>query len=283
MRKGFSHLKPPNTVRCLSYFHHELNLAKHNISSNATTDEVPSSARVVVAGAGIIGSAVAYQLAKQGWTDVVLLDQGRVASGSTHHSVGLLGLEKQSKVETVIVQNTIKIYEDLKAEGYDIDLRRCGGVNLATTDDRMIVFKRFADVAATLGIEASVIPPRDLADLHPVFTQGSVRIDDVRGGLWIADDHAVDSSLVAKALAKSAESRGVRIVERCRVEAINAVVGHNSRAKVESVHTDKGSISCEFFVNCAGFWARDLGFKSTPTVKVPLQSCQHYYLDTTAF
>lgn len=50
--------------------------------------------------------------------------------------------------------------------------------------------------------------------------------------------------------------------------------------RVVGVETSEGTIDCDFFVNCAGFWARAIGKLSDPTVKVPLHASEHYYLHT---
>ena len=78
---------------------------------------IPSHARVVIAGAGVVGSSVAYHLALRGWTDVVLLDQGQISCGTTHHSVGLLGILKPTLTESRIAQKSIDLYNQLDAQG----------------------------------------------------------------------------------------------------------------------------------------------------------------------
>lgn len=69
--------------------------------------------------------------------------------------------------------------------------------------------------------------------------------------------------------------KGVTVVENCTVQKIIQLNG-----KVCGVETDLGPIQCDFFVNCAGFWARGVGQLSEPYVKVPLHAVEHYYLHT---
>lgn len=55
---------------------------------------------------------------------------------------------------------------------------------------------------------------------------------------------------------------------------------HQTNGKISGVETDLGPIACDYFVNCAGFWARSVGQLSEPYVKVPLHAVEHYYLHT---
>lgn len=68
---------------------------------------------------------------------------------------------------------------------------------------------------------------------------------------------------------------GVKVLENCTVNKVN-----QTNLRVSSVETNVGTIQCEYFVNCAGFWARGVGQLSEPYVKVPLHAVEHYYLHT---
>lgn len=72
-----------------------------------------------------------------------------------------------------------------------------------------------------------------------------------------------------------AQKMGVRIVENCTLTGVRQAGG-----RVSAVDTTKGSTRCEYFVNCGGFWARNIGQLSKPCVKVPLHAVEHYYLHT---
>lgn len=68
---------------------------------------------------------------------------------------------------------------------------------------------------------------------------------------------------------------GVTVVENCK---LLEVVCDNG--KVVAIDTSMGSVECDYYVNCGGFWARKIGQCSNPTVKVPLHPVEHYYLRT---
>lgn len=68
---------------------------------------------------------------------------------------------------------------------------------------------------------------------------------------------------------------GTTVVESCTVREIS-----QRDDQVSAVNTNRGRIDCEYFVNCAGFWARSIGQMSEPQVKIPLQAAEHYFLHT---
>ena len=79
-----------------------------------------------------MANAVAYHLTKQGWSDVLVLEQNTIKSGTSHFSTGLIGLLKPYSMRKVIAESLIT-YRELEALGYECGLKRCGSVNLAQT------------------------------------------------------------------------------------------------------------------------------------------------------
>jgi len=84
---------------------------------------VPTQARAVVIGGGIVGCSTAYHLAKLGWKDVVLLERAKLTSGSTFHAAGLVGQLRNSANITQLLGHSVALYAALEAE---TDLRRAG-------------------------------------------------------------------------------------------------------------------------------------------------------------
>ena len=96
--------------------------------------DLPSSARVVIVGGGIVGCSVAYHLGQLGWTDVLLLEQGRLTSGSTWHAAGLVGQLRTSANITQLLGYSVDLYGRLEAEtGQATGWKRNGGLRLACT------------------------------------------------------------------------------------------------------------------------------------------------------
>lgn len=103
----------------------------------------PRHARVVICGGGVMGAAVAYNLAKLGWgPETVLVEQNRIGGGTTWHSSGLIGVFKPSLTQVKLTQSSVALYEELDLKGFSTGWKQCGSLNVARTVDRMIVFKR---------------------------------------------------------------------------------------------------------------------------------------------
>ncbi|ELU09314.1 hypothetical protein CAPTEDRAFT_226885 [Capitella teleta] len=231
-----------------------------------------SPSKVVIGGGGVIGCSIAYHLAKQGWTDVVLLEQGKLTCGTTWHAAGLVGRLRGSSGEISIVNYSSQLYKQLDDEGYSTGWKQCGSLNLCRTSDRVVASKRAMLNAKRFGVDAEMLTPEEVQEMVPML-----RTDDLKAGVFVPGDGVVNPTDVTRWLRKQRKWRGVKFIEGCK---INQVLLEGS--KVAGVETDLGHIKCDYFVNCAGQWARDLGQLSSIPVRVPLHSCEHYYLVTKA-
>src|SRR5262245_27239256 len=105
--------------------------------------ELPSRARVVVVGGGVIGTSVAYHLVRAGWDDVLLLEQGTLSCGTTWHAAGLVGPLRATESGTRLVQYSAELYARLEDEtGLATGYKPVGGVVVARTEDRMVQLRR---------------------------------------------------------------------------------------------------------------------------------------------
>jgi 4-methylaminobutanoate oxidase (formaldehyde-forming) len=234
-----------------------------------TPTTVPARARVVIIGGGVIGTSVAHHLTKLGITDVLLLEQGQLSSGTTWHAAGLVGQLRASESGTRLVQYSTELYTELEAEtGLTAGYKQCGGVTVARTEDRMIQLRRTAANAAAFDLECELLTPQEALDHYPV-----IRIDDLVGAIWLPADGKANPTDLTLALAKGARLRGARIMERTRVTGVLI-----ERGRVTGVRTDLGDVEAEIVVNCAGQWAKQVG--SMAGVNVPLHSAEHFYVVT---
>src|SRR5881227_3976643 len=129
------------------------------------TDDLSPRARVVIIGGGVIGTSVAYHLAMAGCRDVLLLEQGHLSGGTTWHAAGLVGQLRASESGTRLVQYSTQLYAALEEEtrlstGY----RRCGGLTVARTQDRMVQLRRTAATAEAFDLECELLGPAEAAE-----------------------------------------------------------------------------------------------------------------------
>ncbi|MCH8139188.1 MAG: FAD-binding oxidoreductase, partial [Proteobacteria bacterium] len=182
---------------------------------------LPTQARAVIIGGGIVGCSVAYHLAKLGWREIVLLEQGQLSCGTTWHAAGLVGQLRAHQNLTRLIRYSCELYENLEAEtGQATGWKRCGSLAVARTGDRMTLLKRTAAMARAHGVEAEVIGAEEAGRLWPLM-----RADDLIGGVWIPGDGKVNPSDVTQALAKGARAGGVKIFERVKVTGVNIAGG----------------------------------------------------------
>ncbi|MDX1886517.1 FAD-dependent oxidoreductase [Mycolicibacterium sp. 120270] len=230
---------------------------------------MPDRAQVVIIGGGVIGTSVAYHLTKFGMTDVVLLEQGQLSSGTTWHAAGLVGQLRASESATRLVQYSTQLYAELEEEtGLSAGYKQCGGVTVARTEDRMVQLRRTAANAAAFNMECELLSPEQALEHYPVM-----RVDDLVGAIWLPADGKANPTDLTFALAKGARDRGTRVVEKTRVTGILT-----SDGRVTGVRTDRGDIEAEIVVNCAGQWAKQVG--AMAGVNVPLHSAEHFYVVT---
>jgi 4-methylaminobutanoate oxidase (formaldehyde-forming) len=243
------------------------------------TAALPTRARVVVIGGGVIGCSVAYHLAHAGWTDVVVLERDRLTSGTTWHAAGLMTcFGSTSETNTGIRLYSRDLYSRLEAEtGQATGFRPVGLIEAAADTDRLEEYRRVAAFQRHLGLEIHEIGPSEMAQRFPW-----ARTDDLLAGFFVPGDGRVNPVDLTTALAKGARQLGVQVVEGVTV---TDVLTSDDGRSVTGVRVSTGSttgpgetVECEYVVNCAGMWARELGGRNG--LVIPNQAAEHYYLIT---
>ncbi len=232
-----------------------------------STTPLPSQARVVIIGGGVIGCSIAYHLAKLGCRDVALLERKQLTSGTTWHAAGLLTTLRDTETQTKLAKYTQDLYRSLEAEtGQSTGLIGCGSIQLAMTADKAVEMRRGLHMATSFGVEAREIRRDEVKAMWPLAD-----VSDLHAAFHFPNDARVNPTDVTQALARGARQNGVRIFEHTAVTAVLQEHG-----TVTGVSTDSGDIRAEIVVNCAGMWARAVG--KMAGVNVPLQAAEHYYL-----
>ena len=231
--------------------------------------ELPTTAKAVVIGGGIVGCSTAYHLGKLGWTDTVLLERRKLTSGTTFHAAGLVGQLRTSANITQLLGYSVDLYRRLEQEtGLQTGWKMNGGLRLACNAERWTEVKRQATTAHSFGLEMHLLTPQEAQDLWPLMT-----IDDLVGAAFLPTDGQANPSDITQSLARGARMAGVKIFEDTPVTRIIVEDG-----RIRGVETPQGRIDCEKVVICAGQWTRTLA--ATVGVNVPLVSVEHQYMVT---
>lgn len=231
--------------------------------------DLPTTAKAVIIGGGIVGCSTAYHLGKLGWTDTVLLERKKLTSGTTFHAAGLVGQLRTSANITQLLGYSVDLYNRLEAEtGLQTGWKMNGGLRLACNDERWTEVKRQATTAHSFGLEMQLLTPKEAQDLWPLMT-----IDDLKGAAFLPTDGQANPSDITQSLARGARMAGVKIFEDTPVTRIIVDDG-----RIRGVETPAGTIECEKVILCAGQWTRTLA--ATVGVNVPLVSVEHQYMIT---
>jgi 4-methylaminobutanoate oxidase (formaldehyde-forming) len=230
---------------------------------------LPTQARVVIIGGGIVGCSVAYHLAKLGWKDVILLERKALTSGTTFAAAGLVGQLRATPALTRLAQYGTECYAKLEEEtGQATGYRANGSILVARTVDRTHEYDRSIAMASKFGIEMSRISPEEAKRMWPLMAT-----DDLEALYYMPGDGEASPVDLTQALAKGARMGGVAIFEETAVTDIKVENG-----RVTGVSTDRGEIQAEYVVNCAGMWGREVG--AMVGLSIPLLGAEHMHMIT---
>jgi glycine cleavage system aminomethyltransferase T/glycine/D-amino acid oxidase-like deaminating enzyme len=230
--------------------------------------ELPGGARCVVIGGGVGGTSIAYHLSRLGWDDVVLVERNQLTSGSTFHSAGLVGQLRGSVSLTRMMMYSVELYREL---GEDCGWIECGGIRLASSEERMAELRRQAGWAKTFGLPLELISADEARELFPLMST-----EGVLGAALLPTDGHLDPSQLTLALAERAREGGVAIHTNARVTGIDS-----ERGRVTCVRTERGDIEAENVVIAGGMFAAELG--RLAGVRIPVVPMSHEYIVTQPF
>src|SRR5207248_11414728 len=206
------------------------------------TSSLPSSAKAVVIGAGIVGNSLVYHLARLGWRELILLDKGPLPNPgvSTGHASNFIFPVDHSKEMTQLTLESMRQYSEAGT------LHECGGVEVARTEERLEELRRRMASAKSWGVEdCRLVTPAEIKELVP-FVDESILL----GGFYTPSVAVVDSLRFGTVMREQAQAKGAQILANTEVEGIDVEDG-----RVRRVRTTRGDFDADIVVIACGVWS----------------------------
>ncbi len=231
--------------------------------------EIPAQARVVIIGGGVVGVSSLYHLAKAGWTDCVLLEKNELTAGSTWHAAGNVPTFSSSWSIMNMQRYSAELYRGLgDAVGYPMNYHVTGSIRLAHSRERMQEFQRVKGMGRYQGMDLDILAPDEITQRYPFL-----ETHNLTGALYDPYDGDIDPAQLTNALAKGARDMGAKIIRFC------PATGAKWTGTEWIVSTAKGEIRCEYIVNAAGYYAREVGKWFGRDVPMMVMSHQYMLFD----
>jgi len=201
------------------------------------------TADIVVIGAGIVGCSIAYHLAAQATSKVIVVEKDLICSGSTGKSAGGIRQQFATEVNVRLSIESLRMFHRMRDElGIDPEFRPIGYLFMATTEKELGLFRRQADFLQGYGIPVRMVSPDDIRRIVPY-----VRLDDIIGGAYCSADGYAAPYEVTMGYASAARRLAVKIHEQ---RAVTGILKDGDR--VAGVETSQGPIYARVVVNAAG-------------------------------
>jgi sarcosine oxidase subunit beta len=211
---------------------------------------VPGRASVVVIGGGVMGTSIAYHLSRAGVRDVVLVERGQLASGSTSRAAGGIRAQFSDELNIQLGARSLEAFGRFAEEpGYDIGLRRVGYLFLLSTPEQVASFEAGVRLQNSLGVPSRVIDPAEAQRLSPLIST-----EGLLAAAFSPDDGHCTPEAVVHGYADAARRHGAVIVRHCEVTGIET-----SGFRITAVATSRGVIETPDVVCAAGPWSAAIG------------------------
>ena len=221
---------------------------------------VPTSARVVVIGAGIVGNSIVDHLARLGWRDIVQIDKGPLPNpgGSTGHASNFIFTVDHSREITDLTLDSVRQYQEMGV------FTQSGGFEIARTEERMEELRRRMSSAKAWGIEAELVSPEFVKEKVPF-----IETDQFIGAFWTPGVGVVDSLRAGTIMRERAmELDALTVVPNVEVTGLDVEEGRIGR-----VRTSGGDIETDAVVIACGVWSPKIG--DMAGISIPLTPAVH--------
>ena len=207
---------------------------------------------IIIVGGGIVGCSIAFELAKRGLTDILLIEKGYLASGATGRCGAGIRQQWGSELNATLAVESTHIFENLEEyTGYkgNCGLNQAGYLLIACTEKEWDQFQLNLAVQHKLGVESHMVDlEKEVYDYVPfINTQG------LYGATFCQKDGHADPFHCTFAYGEGAKRLGVDILTYTEVTALKSAGG-----KITGVETTKGSFEAPMVINCANGWAPGL-------------------------
>ncbi len=233
---------------------------------------LPRTADVVIIGGGVVGCSIAYQLARRGQKDVLVLERETVGAGTTSKAAGGIRAQFSTETEIRFSLDAIRVFERFQDEfGVDPGYTKIGYLFLLSDERDRRGFEQRIALQRSLGADVRMITPKDAQALVP-----ALRVDDLVAAVWGPNDGMAGPAEVTNAFARRARELGARIAEGVTVTAIDVADG-----RVRGVSTSDGDVSAALVINAAGPTARRVA--RLAGVEVPVHPRRRHIFFTEPF
>lgn len=219
------------------------------------------TADIVIVGGGVVGSSIAYHLAKRGaGRRVVVLEKNTVGSGTTARAVGGIRSQFSTEINIRFSLESVPFWRRFEEEmGLTADYREDGYLFLAQTESERRTFERNVLLQNRMGVPSQLLEPAEAQRFVP-----GLHSADLTALAYSAEDGRASPHEATAAYARRARDGGVRIFEGVEVTAIDT-----SGGKVRGVETSAGFWATGAVVNAAGPWSSQIG--ALAGVEVPVK------------
>jgi glycine cleavage system aminomethyltransferase T/glycine/D-amino acid oxidase-like deaminating enzyme len=203
---------------------------------------LPSHARAVIIGGGIVGNSVAYHLAQLSWKDLVQIDKGPFPNpgGSTGHASNFCFPIDYSRLMVQITRDSVRQYKQFGV------FRESGGIELARSQDNLRELRRRASAAKSWDVEGELLDPAQVRRLMPW-----VNTDVIVGGFSMPRCGVVDSLRAGTIMRERAQELGaLSVFPNTEVLELTVKAG-----RIRSVKTTRGEIQADYVVIACGVWS----------------------------